>query len=61
MRGPTVVQMPAGSAGLPKASIAFCHQVTTLDRTKLSKRIGMPSLDLARAVEAGLKAALDLD
>src|SRR5580658_2049667 len=54
-RGPTVVQIPGGVAGLPKASVAICHQVTTLDRAKLSKRIGMLSPDLARGVEAGLK------
>jgi mRNA interferase MazF len=60
-RGPTVVQIPGGAAGLPRASVAICHQVTTLDRAKLSKRIGTLSPDLARGVEAGLKAALDLD
>jgi mRNA interferase MazF len=60
-RGPTVVQIPTGAAGLSKASVAVCHQVTTLDRAKLSKKIGMLSPDLARNLEAGLKAALDLD
>jgi mRNA interferase MazF len=60
-RGPTVVEIPAGVAGLPRASVAVCHQVTTLDRAKLGRRIGMLSPDLARGVEAGLKAALDLD
>jgi mRNA-degrading endonuclease toxin of MazEF toxin-antitoxin module len=39
----------------------MCHQVTTLDRAKLSKRIGILSPDLTRGIEAGLKAALDLD
>lgn len=60
-RGPTVVQIPGGAAGLPRASVAVCHQVTTLDRAKLSKRIGILSPDLSRGIEAGLKAALDLD
>ena len=30
-RGPTIVELPSGSVGLPKASVAVCHQVTTLD------------------------------
>jgi mRNA-degrading endonuclease toxin of MazEF toxin-antitoxin module len=41
--------------------IAACRQVTTLDRAKLGKKIGLLSPDLARNLEAGLKAALDLD
>jgi mRNA-degrading endonuclease toxin of MazEF toxin-antitoxin module len=38
-----------------------CHQVTTLDRAKLTKRIGALSPDFLREVEDGLKAAMDLD
>lgn len=50
-----------GATGLPKASLAICHQVTTLDRAKLSKRIGALPLDVLSEVEEGLKAAIDLD
>jgi mRNA interferase MazF len=60
-RGPTVVELPAGSAGLPKASFAVCHQVTTLDRSKLSAKAGDIPLRLMREVEQALKAAMDLD
>jgi mRNA-degrading endonuclease toxin of MazEF toxin-antitoxin module len=60
-RGPTVVEIPGGLAGLPKTGVAVCHQVTTLDRAKLNKRIGVLSPDLLGEVEGGLKAALDLD
>src|SRR5437899_8293460 len=43
-RGPTVVELPGGSAGLPKASFALCHQVITLDRAKLTRKVGsLPS------------------
>ena len=35
-RGPTAIGLPAGGANLKKNSIAICHQVTTLDRAKLS-------------------------
>ena len=60
-RGLTVVEVPAGVGGLPKTSLAVCHQVTTLDRTKLTKRIGVFPADVLAEVESGLKAAMDLD
>jgi mRNA interferase MazF len=60
-RGPSVVGIPAGAAGLPKASVAVCHQVTTLDRAKLTKRIGFLPGELLREVDSGLRAAMDLD
>ena len=60
-RGPTVVQLPDGSAGLSKTSFALCHQVTTLDRAKLARRLGTLSTDALREVAEGLKAAMDLD
>jgi mRNA-degrading endonuclease toxin of MazEF toxin-antitoxin module len=46
---------------LEKASFAVCHQVTTLDRGKLGKRMGVLPPTLIRDVEEGLRAALDLD
>ena len=60
-RGPTGIELPAGEGGLKKQSIALCHQVTTLDRAKLTDRLGMLSQTFLRQVEEGLKAALDLD
>jgi mRNA interferase MazF len=58
--GPTSVGFPVGTAGLPAASAALCHQVTTLDRAKLVEHIGaLPAEQLAR-LERGLMAALDL-
>jgi mRNA interferase MazF len=59
-RGPTVIELPGGAAGLPKTSFAVCHQVTTLDRTKLTKRIGVLPAESLREVEEGLKASMDL-
>ena len=53
-RGPAVVEIPGGVAGLPKTGVAVCHQVTTLDRAKLNKRIGMLSPELLSEVENGL-------
>ncbi len=60
-RGLTIVEIPGGAAGLPKTSFAVCHQVTTLDRAKLTKRVGALSPEILRVVEEALKAALDLD
>jgi len=59
-RGPSAVLLPQGAAGLGKDSVALCHQVTTLDRSKLTQRIGeLNSTELSQ-VENGLKAAMDL-
>ncbi len=60
-RGPTVVEIPAGLGGLPKTSFAVCHQVTTLDRAKLTSKIGMLPEDVLEDVASGLKAAMALD
>ncbi|HEY4362105.1 MAG TPA: type II toxin-antitoxin system PemK/MazF family toxin [Bryobacteraceae bacterium] len=60
-RGLTVIELAGGTAGLPKTSFAVCHQVTTLDRAQLTKRVGTLPAEALREVEAGIKAALDLD
>jgi len=54
-----VIEIPGGAGALPKVSYAVCHQVTTLDRSKLNKRIGTLPGEVLR--ELGLKAARDLD
>src|SRR5438128_459603 len=59
-RGPSAVLLSQGAAGLGKDSVALCHQVTTLDRSKLTQRIGeLSSIELSQ-IEDGLKAAMDL-
>jgi len=60
-RGPTVMPIPEGVARLPRNSVAVCHQITTLDRAKLTQRIGALPLDFTVALNESLKAALDLD
>jgi mRNA interferase MazF len=59
-RGPTAPSFPRGSGGLLRGSVALCHQVTTLDRSKLAQPIGTLSADALRLIEDGLKAALCL-
>ena len=56
-----MLEIRAGAGGLAKISFAICHQVTTLDRSKLTKRIGALPAEVLREVEAGLKAAMDLE
>ena len=61
VRGPSAVFLQEGAGGLARDSVALCHQVTTLDRAKLKKKLGvLTSNELAR-IERGLKASLDLD
>lgn len=60
-RGPTVVALPAGTAGLPSESTAICHQITTIDRAKLDNRVGALASDLLTKVEGALLVAVDID
>ena len=60
-RGPTAVALSRGAGGMKPGSVALCHQVTTLDRAKLTERIGTLQVEEIRFVEDGLKAALDLE
>ena len=56
-----LVMLGLASKVYPQASFAVCHQVTTLDRAKLNKRIGTLPAAALREVELGLKAAMDLE
>ncbi len=56
-RGPTVVILPSGEGGLSKDSAALCHQVTTLDRSKLTSLIGELSQSALNSVGESLKIA----
>ena len=60
LRGPTAVGLRAGEGGLREDSIALCHQVTSLDRSKLAGWLGSLSGETLSAVEQGLVIALDL-
>jgi mRNA interferase MazF len=58
-RGPTAVAIPQGQ-GMPYRSVALCHQITTLDRAKLTDYIGSLAQNLLNQVETGIKAAIYL-
>jgi mRNA-degrading endonuclease toxin of MazEF toxin-antitoxin module len=55
-----VVALSAGASGLPGKSSALCHQITTLDRAKLTEKIGALSADSMAMVEQALFAAVDI-
>ena len=59
-RGPTAIAIARGTGGLRQSSVVLCHQVTTLDRGKLTKRIGQLPAVILEQIENGLRAALDL-
>lgn len=59
-RGPTVVALMAGIAGLKSDSSAICHQITTLDRAKLDTCIGTIPPDVMARIEQALLAAVAL-
>ena len=59
-RGPTAVALPAGAGGLAQESIALCHQVTTLDRSKLVTLLGSLTTTQMHEVEEGLRIALGM-
>jgi len=60
-RGPTAVPLASGVGGLRAASVALCHHVTTLDRAKLSERLGTLPHGVLLELQDGLRAALDLE
>jgi mRNA interferase MazF len=60
-RGLTAIALQAGSAALTRDSVALCHQVTTVDKSKLSQFIGALPASALREVEEGLRVALDLE
>lgn len=59
-RGPTAVTIPKGAAGLREETVALCHQVTTVDRTKLIGRVGELPSTVTESIDDGLRAALAL-
>lgn len=59
-RGPSAVPLPERAGGLPRPSVALCHQVTTIDRSKLTQLMGELNETSMAEIESGLKAAMDL-
>ena len=56
----TAVAFSKGRGGLVRASVAVCHQVTTLDRAKLTSRLGVLTAEQVAALGDGLRIAQGL-
>jgi len=59
-KGPTSIFLPSGTGGLLKNSVVLCHQITTLDRSKITEKIGVLSSEYLEKIENGIKAAIDI-
>jgi mRNA interferase MazF len=57
---PGNVLLPAGTAGLPRDSVVNVSQILTLDRAHLTEHAGTLPPKLQRAVDDGLRLALQL-
>ena len=51
-RLPTCLQLPKGEGGLASDSVALCHPLRALDKTRLRHRLGTVSQQTIEAVEA---------
>jgi len=58
-RGPTAVFLP-GLIDSGKDSVALCHQITTLERAKLSRCVGSLPPAIMSEIEQGIRAALSM-
>ncbi len=58
---PFEVPLPSGSSGLQKASKVKCQQVRTVDKIRLTKRIGIVSEQELRDVERAIMIHLGIE
>lgn len=57
---PTHAPIPLGEAGLWRASTALCEQVRTLEKSRLTRKLGTIGEDSLRAIERALRVSLDM-
>jgi mRNA interferase MazF len=60
-RGLSAVSLAKGEGGLPEDCTALCHQITTLDKSKLGLRIGELGKEALARVEVGVCRAIGID
>jgi mRNA interferase MazF len=58
--GPTYVGIGKGEAGLPKDSLVVCHQLRTVDESRLGKVYGQVRPETMLKVKEALRIVLDL-
>ncbi|MBM4424833.1 MAG: type II toxin-antitoxin system PemK/MazF family toxin [Chloroflexi bacterium] len=54
------VFLPASESGLPKDSVALAFQIRTLDRSRLTRKVGRLPDEVMEQVDRALEAHLDL-
>lgn len=52
---PSCVQISKGEGGLTADSVALCHQLRVLDKTRLQKRLGSVTQKTVAAIESCVK------
>ena len=57
---PGNVEVPAGTANLPKKCVVNVSQTLVIDRERLTERIGTAPLSVMRSVDDGLRLVLAL-
>lgn len=57
---PVAVLLPAGTAGLPRDSVAHCGHIYTVDKARLNARIGMLPDPFMMLVDRALRVSLKL-
>jgi mRNA interferase MazF len=58
---PTSLLLPKGSGGLSHDSVALCHQVRVLDKTRLLKLLGTLTSEQITDLEAKMMLAMGYD
>jgi mRNA interferase MazF len=48
---PSCIQVPVGEGGLSSESVALCHQLRVLDKTRLRKKLGEISVATLKNIE----------
>lgn len=59
-RLPTHIELPRQMGGLPRDSVVLAEQIRTLDKTRLTLRLGQLDAQLMRKVDDALKMSLSL-
>ena len=59
-RGPTVVPLAPGDTGLRVHSVAVCHQITTIDRSKVGEPVARLGEELLEQLGKAILTACDI-
>jgi mRNA interferase MazF len=57
---PSCVEISKGEGGLVSDSVALCHQLRVLDKTRLTRRLGTVSHKTISAIESCVKFTMGM-